>query len=148
VSERAWQGLAALHACVEAELEQALARSVGLSVVEYRVLDAVGAPDAHPLRMQVASEVAVLTGSATTRLVNRLEERQLVRRGPSPDDRRGVALELTEAGRLLLDRARPVHAAAIERAFALARSSPGLAPFARALLEAPDPGGPDGRTRR
>nr|WP_216851710.1 MarR family transcriptional regulator [Herbiconiux sp. VKM Ac-2851] len=127
-----------MHACVEAELEQALARSVGLSVVEYRVLDAVGAPDAHPLRMQVASEVAALTGSATTRLVNRLEERQLLHRAPSRDDRRGVALELTEAGRLLLDRARPVHAAAIERAFDRARQSPALAPFARALLEAPE----------
>jgi DNA-binding MarR family transcriptional regulator len=148
MSERAWQGLAALHACIETELEQALARSVGLSVVEYRVLDAVGAPDAHPLRMQTASGVAALTGSATTRLVNRLEERQLVHRAPSRDDRRGVALELTEAGRLLLDRARPVHAAAIERAFALAQTTPELAPFARALLEAPGPNGADGRQSR
>jgi DNA-binding MarR family transcriptional regulator len=98
--------------------------------------------------MQTASGVAALTGSATTRLVNRLEERQLVHRAPSRDDRRGVALELTEAGRLLLDRARPVHAAAIERAFALAQTTPELAPFARALLEAPGLNGADGRQSR
>lgn len=48
-------------------------------------------------------ELGVSTGAMTYRL-DRLEQRGLVKRGPDPNDRRGVLLELTPAGRDRLDK--------------------------------------------
>jgi DNA-binding MarR family transcriptional regulator len=51
---------------------------------------------------QLAESTLVTTGTMTNRL-DRLEARGLVRRLPNPDDRRGLAVELTGAGRELVD---------------------------------------------
>ncbi|MGZ4180728.1 MAG: MarR family winged helix-turn-helix transcriptional regulator [Solirubrobacteraceae bacterium] len=47
-------------------------------------------------------DLDVSTGAMTNRL-DKLEDRGLIKRGPDPDDRRGVLLELTEGGRERLD---------------------------------------------
>ncbi len=54
-------------------------------------------------------ELMSSTGAMTNRL-DKLERAELVRRRPDPSDRRGVLLELTEAGRAA---ARRIHRAAI-----------------------------------
>jgi DNA-binding MarR family transcriptional regulator len=46
---------------------------------------------------ELSSELELSSGAMTNRL-DRLEEAGLVRRVPDPDDRRGVKIELTEAG--------------------------------------------------
>jgi DNA-binding MarR family transcriptional regulator len=46
----------------------------------------------------LVTETLVTSGTMTNR-IDRLEGRSLVRRLPSPDDRRGVLVELTEEGR-------------------------------------------------
>lgn len=51
----------------------------------------------------IARELLVSTGTMTNRL-DKLEDAGLVRRLPDPADRRGVLVELTEAGRETLDR--------------------------------------------
>jgi DNA-binding MarR family transcriptional regulator len=51
----------------------------------------------------LAASTLVATGTMTNRL-DKLEARGLVRRLPNPDDRRGLAIELTEEGRALVDR--------------------------------------------
>jgi DNA-binding MarR family transcriptional regulator len=51
---------------------------------------------------QLAESTLVTTGTMTNRLDN-LERRELVRRAPNPEDRRGLMVELTEAGRALVD---------------------------------------------
>jgi DNA-binding MarR family transcriptional regulator len=45
------------------------------------------------------AEVANLSSGAMTNRLDRLEEAELVRRMPDPDDRRGVLVELTAKGR-------------------------------------------------
>ena len=50
------------------------------------------------------TETLVTSGTMTNR-VDRLEEHGLVRRLPSPDDRRGVLVELTDTGRARVDAA-------------------------------------------
>ncbi len=65
--------------------------------------------------------------------MNRLEDRGLLTRILCADDRRGIYTELTPAGRELLEEARPVHDATLERALAEARGVPELAPLVDAL---------------
>ncbi|WP_235934641.1 MarR family winged helix-turn-helix transcriptional regulator, partial [Agromyces humi] len=101
VRAHGWRTLAALHGMIEAELERALAASVDLSVVEYTVLDALSRQDGWHMRMQQLARAAALSPSATTRLVNRLEDRMLLTRVLCADDRRGIYTELTAAGGVL-----------------------------------------------
>ena len=128
-----WRTLAALHGLIEAELERALASSVELSVVEYTVLDALSRQDGWHMRMQQLARAAALSPSATTRLVNRLEDRALISRVLCADDRRGIYTELTAIGRSLYERARPIHDETLERVLAEAEQRPELAPVVEAL---------------
>ena len=133
IRAQGWRTLAALHGMIEAELERALTAEAGLSVVEYTVLDALNRQDGWHMRMQQLARAAALSPSATTRLVNRLEDRGLLTRILCMDDRRGIYTELTAAGQELHDRARPVHDATLERVLAEAADQPELAPMVDAL---------------
>jgi DNA-binding MarR family transcriptional regulator len=86
------------------------------------------------MRMQQLARAAALSSSATTRLVNRLEDRALLTRILCLDDRRGVYTELTPEGRRLLEATRPVHEATLADALEAARATPELAPIV-GLLE-------------
>ena len=90
----------------------------------FTVLDALRRQDGFHMRMQQLARAAALSPSATTRLVNRLEERALLTRVLCADDRRGLYTELTHAGQALLERATPIHAAALEGALAEAHEVP------------------------
>lgn len=139
VRAQGWRTLAALHGLIDAELERALQRGHELSVVEYTVLDALSRQDGFHLRMQQLARAAALSGSATTRLVNRLEARGLLGRILCADDRRGIYTELTDGGRKLLGQARPTHDAALREALDAAGDLPELAPLVRTLHELPVP---------
>ena len=143
VRAQGWRTLAALHGLIEAELERALQAEAKLSVVEYTVLDALNRQDGWHMRMQQLARAAALSSSATTRLVNRLEDRGLLTRILCLDDRRGVYTELTPAGRRLLEATRPVHDATLADALEAARATPELAPVV-GLLESLAPLTPPG----
>jgi DNA-binding MarR family transcriptional regulator len=71
-----------------------------LSVGEWKVLTHLqldGAP--HRKSPGKLAKWADLSSGAMTNRLDRLEEAGLVRRVPDPDDRRGVLVELTDAGR-------------------------------------------------
>lgn len=133
IRSQGWRTLAALHGLIETELERALTAGVSLSVVEYTVLDALSRQHGWHMRMQQLARATALSASATTRLVNRLEERGLLTRILCADDRRGIYTELTAAGQTLLTEARPVHDDTLERALADAREVPELASLVDAL---------------
>ncbi len=132
-----WRTLAALHARIEDELERALQKQHGLSVSEYSVLDVLARQDDYHLRMNQLSNAVVLSQSATTRLVNRLEDRGLLTRILCKEDRRGIYTELTETGRELLASARPTHDEALSAALEQARQTPELAELADSLHGVP-----------
>ena len=134
-----WRTLAALHGLIEAALERELQAGHDLSVVEFTVLDALSRQDGWHMRMAQLARAAALSSSAATRLVNRLEDRRLLRRILCEDDRRGIYTELTPAGLTLLDRARPTHARALESALREAEQVPELAPLVAALSRLPAP---------
>jgi DNA-binding MarR family transcriptional regulator len=104
----AWRVLNSLHGHLEHAATRALAE-FELSLVEFTVLDILQEQANGHMRMQDIALVAGLTTGATTRLVNRLEERALLRRVLCDYDRRGISTELTAEGLELLARARPRH---------------------------------------
>jgi DNA-binding MarR family transcriptional regulator len=130
VRAQGWRTLAAFHDLIDSALEITLQREVGLSSVEYTVLDVLSRQvGVHHLRMQQLARAAALSRSATTRLVTRLESRGLLMRYICVDDRRGIYTELTDAGAQLLSRARPVHDATLRDALAEALTRPELRPL-------------------
>lgn len=140
IRARGWRTLAALYGLIDSELERAL-RAHGLSVVEFTVLDALSRQDGWHLRMHQLARAAALSGSATTRLVNRLEQRELIVRILCAEDRRGIYTELTERGQRALEQARPTHDETLHAALNRAATIPELAPLVLALhtLAAPEP---------
>ncbi|MEC3852262.1 MarR family transcriptional regulator [Paenarthrobacter ureafaciens] len=133
VRAQGWRTLAALHGSIETELEKALKASSELSVVEYTVLDALSRQDGWHMRMQQLARATALSSSATTRLVNRLEDRGLLTRILCADDRRGIYTELTAAGQKLLQKTKPVHEDTLAAALQAAEEVPELEPLVRAL---------------
>lgn len=99
--------LRAVAAEVSAQLQLSL-DSFGISEGRLRVLGYVlyvGAPATHS---QLA-EAAMVTKGTVTGLVDGLEREKLVRRFPSAEDRRVSLIDLTPAGRRLLDEILPGH---------------------------------------
>lgn len=139
IRSQGWRTLAALHGQIESALEHALQAEHDLSVVEYTVLDALSRQDGWHMRMQQLARATALSSSATTRLVNRLEDRGLLRRVLCQDDRRGIYTELTENGHALLDEARPTHDRVLEATLAEVEQIPELAPLVAALQAQPVP---------
>lgn len=135
VRARGWRRLAALHQLIEARLERALQERHDLSVVEFTVLDALSRQDGWHLRMAQLARATGLSPSATTRLVNRLEARGLIKRILCEDDRRGIYTEPTAAGRTLLRNARPTHDAVLDEALREAGDTPELSDLARTVVE-------------
>jgi DNA-binding MarR family transcriptional regulator len=129
IRAQGWRRLAALHGLIESELERELQSAHDLSVVEFTVLDALSRQDGWHMRMQQLARAAALSSSATTRLVNRLEDRGLLTRILCADDRRGIYTELTASGKRLLAEAHPTHDRVLERTLAEAESIPELEPL-------------------
>ena len=128
-----WRTLAALHARLESRIERAVQAEHKLGVSEYGVLDLLSRQDGWHMRMQQLSCAVVLSQSAITRLVGRLEKQGYLARYLCEDDRRGIYTEVTDAGRALLARARPTHDRALREALEEAAETPELRPLVEAV---------------
>ena len=112
----AWRGLLASHARAHGALERAL-KLHDLGVSEYEVLERLaGERQDEQRRMQTLGEAVHLSQSALSRVVGRLEHDGLVQRGMCPEDRRGIYVCITDAGRSRYEAARPAHRAALAEA--------------------------------
>lgn len=133
---RGWCALSLLHGKIEAHIERALQSKHGLSVREYSLLDALtkqhDGAGGH-LQMKQVADAVVLSQSATTRLVTRLEDRGLLARYLCPTDRRGIYTDVSEAGLKLLEEARPTNGTALREALDEAAKNPELAPLVRVV---------------
>jgi DNA-binding MarR family transcriptional regulator len=105
----AWRQLLARHAAVSCALERALQERHGLGMSEYQVLEVLVEAGAEPLRAQQLGESVYLSQSALSRVIGRLEKAGLVTRCLCVEDRRGIYVEPTEAGRTTYAQARPTH---------------------------------------
>lgn len=113
---RAWRGLLAVHGTVTQALEEALQGSHRLSLPWYQVLVELRLAGGS-LRMHRLAELATLSRSGTTRLVDRIEAEGLVERRMCPNDHRGVEVVLTAKGREVQERAAPLALRTIQQHF-------------------------------
>ena len=96
-------------------------RDSDLGLTDFAVLEAL--LHKGPLTIgEIQSRVPLALGSMTA-TVDRLEERKLIRRTPSPDDRRARVLKLTPRGKAAVEEAFRRHAADLESAMAVLTSS-------------------------
>src|SRR6266700_3138781 len=108
-----WVVLARAFDAVEHHSRASIAR-FGLGTTEFGVLEVLYHKGELPV-CEVQRRILV-ESSSTTYVVDKLYERGLVRRRPSATDRRVTLLALTTAGRRLIERSFPPHAAAMRRA--------------------------------
>ncbi|ORT60777.1 MarR family transcriptional regulator [Streptomyces sp. CB03238] len=125
-SERAlverWRDVLALHARTMCELDRAL-HQYGLGASDFEVLDVLAEGAAEDgggcaYRVQELASRVHLSQSALSRLVARLEKDGLVSRGMCSEDRRGVRVALTDAGRARHAEAQPLQRAVLSRMLA------------------------------
>jgi DNA-binding MarR family transcriptional regulator len=114
----AWRTFLNAHAAVLERAEEALA-TAGLPPLSwYDALWPLYRAPGRKLRMgELAAQVVTISRSGLTSLIYRLEAAGLVRREPSPADRRGTVVAISREGSGLLRRMWPVYAAVIERSF-------------------------------
>ena len=69
------------------------------------------------MRMSELADLALISRSAATRLVDKIEEAGYVERHICPTDRRGMVVSLTPEGRKVQERAAPIVLRGLERRF-------------------------------
>jgi DNA-binding MarR family transcriptional regulator len=106
-----WLSVMRLMTWLPWSIDQQLQRDSNLRMVEYQVLAMLSENPDRTMRMSSLAEVTNASLSRLSRLVQRLEDRGLVRREPDPTDRRFTKSVLTESGFRTLAEAAPGHVA-------------------------------------
>jgi DNA-binding MarR family transcriptional regulator len=92
-----WVNLAYAGSLLLTRLSEAMQEEVGISLVEQEFLGQVGKAGGKIRMVDVAHNLWV-SKAAVTKIVDRLEERELVVRRPAESDRRVINLVLTKEG--------------------------------------------------
>ncbi|MCG5219931.1 MarR family transcriptional regulator [Streptosporangium soli] len=109
----AWQAFLNASHLLERRVEEQLRADAGLTHGQYEVLARLSATADRRLRMSELARDVIVSKSALTYQVSRLEERGLVRRTNCPSDDRGVFAELTDEGMRCLEHLAPGHVAVV-----------------------------------
>jgi DNA-binding MarR family transcriptional regulator len=125
----AWRGFLTAHAQLTRRISREL-NDAGLPDLSwYDLLWALYRQPERRLRVNELAREVVLSPTAMSRFVDRVEKAGCVRREPDPADRRALQIVITEAGIELLQKMWPIYRAGIEEHFAahLGRSPASLA---------------------
>jgi DNA-binding MarR family transcriptional regulator len=109
-----WRAFLNAHARVTRAISRDLA-AAGLPDLSW--YDVLWALYHRPLRVKELAEAVVLSPTAMSRFVDRVEKAGYVRREPDPDDRRALQITITDEGRELLRRMWPIYSRGIEEHF-------------------------------
>ena len=113
-----WGCLLRLQSQVVARIEEDLKKQGEISLTWYDVLLALENAPGNRLRMSEIADQIVLSRSALTRSVDKLEAEGYLRRERCSHDERGAYGVLTKKGQRALAEARPVYWAGIKKYFA------------------------------
>jgi DNA-binding MarR family transcriptional regulator len=100
----AWRGVLNAHAAVVERAERALAEADLPPLAWYDVLWALRRSPGRRVRMAELAEGLTVSRGGLTKLADRLESAELLRREAADDDGRGVYATITEAGDDMLRR--------------------------------------------
>jgi DNA-binding MarR family transcriptional regulator len=112
-----WRSFLRAHAQVMRTLERELAEADQLPLASYDVLVQLSEAPDRKLRMTELADRVLLSRSGLTRLIDRLERGELVRREPCLDDARGMYAVMTELGTDRLRAASRVHLVGVAEHF-------------------------------
>jgi len=113
----AWSALLRVHAAIVPVLDRDLQAACNLPLTWYDVLLELNSAPGRRLSMGELGQVAVVSRSRVSRVVDQLEAEGLVVREANPDDRRSAFAMITDAGRKRLRAAAPVYLGGIRRHF-------------------------------
>jgi DNA-binding MarR family transcriptional regulator len=102
---------------LEQRINAAMRDECGISHVMFEVLMRLCRDPDEQVSQRALAEDLVLTRGGITRLIDRMEEAGLVRRRPSPADRRVTLVEATRQGEKAFLKAAGVHARVLEHCF-------------------------------
>ena len=111
----AWIKLVAVVELLPGVLDTQLRRDSGLTHFEYFVLAMLSEAPEHTLRMTGLAQRTNATLPRLSHVVRRLEDRDLVRRFPCPEDGRATNAQLTALGSAAIVAAAPGHVANVRR---------------------------------
>lgn len=114
--QQAWRAYLRAHRELQVALDRDLT-DFGISLPEYELLSMLSEQEGDRARMSVLADLVVQSRSRVTHTAKRLEQRGWVRREPTPEDGRGVALALTPEGRRMIERAAPTHVESVRAHF-------------------------------
>lgn len=86
-------------------------KGMGLNPTEFAVLELVYNKGEQPI--QKIGEKVLIASSSITYVVDKLEKKELLKRRPSPEDRRSTYAVITEKGKQFMDEVFPKHREAI-----------------------------------
>ncbi len=113
---RAWEAFVRAHRFLVSQIDAELQEAHDLPLFWYEALIQIERAG-DPLRMHQLADRLLLSRSAASRFVDRLEEHGLVRRTLAQKDRRGMEVSLTPLGSQRLGNARQTHAVCVRRYF-------------------------------
>src|SRR4051794_2791571 len=112
-----WAALLRVHAALVPLIDRELQAACGLPLTWYDVLLELNSAPGRRLNMGELGEVAVVSRTRASRVVDQLVTAGLISREPNPDDRRSAYATITEDGRARLRAAAPTYLASIRRHF-------------------------------
>src|SRR4051794_15090592 len=132
-----WRAFLNAHAHLTRRLSRDLAAAGLPDLGWYDLLWALRRQPGRRLRVNELAREVVLSPTAMSRFVDRVEAGGYVRREPDPQDRRALRVAITDEGVALLRRMWPVYEQGIERHFAahLGRSAPRLRAMLRRMAD-------------
>ena len=98
---RAWIQLTKCAKRIEAHVNRRFAEAHGTSLSRFDVLANLERCEGHAAGVTELSRMLLASQGNITRLLDRMEQDKLVRRRPSPGDRRASEVQLTRAGEAL-----------------------------------------------
>jgi DNA-binding MarR family transcriptional regulator len=113
-----WRAFLNAHARMTRAIGRELAEAGLPDLAWYDLLWTLYRRPGRSLRVKELANAVVLSPTAMSRFVDRVEAAGCVRREPDPEDRRALQVILTEEGVELLRRMWPVYRRGIERHFA------------------------------
>ena len=115
--QNSWQNYLTATLRLYATLNRRLISAHQLPMADLRLLQTLSANPAGRSRMGDLAASLQLLPCRLTRQARRLEGQGLVQRGVSPEDRRGVVVIITAAGRLMADQATTTYAQNVRAVF-------------------------------